>query len=270
MNNTKYTAKKVENKMFSTFPDLKNVTKEEFINFIKENYKGYEYNTLLIIRRTVNNVIAKYNNIENIITNKDIKLEIKNKEYITKEELLGALEEIQNPQDRFILYGLYCNIQGKDFINLRNLKIKDIDLNNRTLNLPDGTVYKYDNVLEKIILDTIEEEYYYVNEHINNVIPEIKLNKNSEYLIRTRPSKISDGGLKPLSRIGIHKKQKKIFDFLGLDLLAKDLFSSNLLEQMRNNFKDRKIKVEDINIWKKENNINLNSHKFYLMLKNLK
>ena len=84
------------------------------------------------------------------------------KGYISREELMEAVETLTNPQDRFILMAIYNGIAGKNNMSdLLGLKVKDVDFENHTITIGDRVV-NMDSDFEKVTLDTIEENTYYL------------------------------------------------------------------------------------------------------------
>lgn len=78
---------------------------------------------------------------------------------VTREIVLGWVDQLPNPKDQFILLALFEGIKGKDFCELVNLRPEDI--NGNTVNLCTGRKFEISNRLLNIIEDCKEEKIYY-------------------------------------------------------------------------------------------------------------
>lgn len=57
---------------------------------------------------------------------------------LTYDQLVEACNRLNNVQDRYIMYCLFEGIKGKDFTDISQLKLSDIDIKNKTATLPSG------------------------------------------------------------------------------------------------------------------------------------
>lgn len=82
-----------------------------------------------------------------------------NMKFVSKETILGWVNQLPNPKDQFVLLGLYEGIKGKDFCELSKLKPEDIKGNIATL--CTGREIELSDTLLNIISECLEEDTYY-------------------------------------------------------------------------------------------------------------
>jgi integrase len=82
--------------------------------------------------------------------------------HFSYEEFLELLSEIKNPQDRSFLFLIFEGVSGKQFSQLRDLKISDVDKDNHKIFIKETneTVDVSEECI-KHIYDAYEQEIYY-------------------------------------------------------------------------------------------------------------
>lgn len=85
---------------------------------------------------------------------------------------------------------IYNGISGKNCMTeLLNLKVKDVNLNKKTITLPDRTIIM-DEMLEKATRETIEQKILFaeIRKGAGKGKEDIDLNMESIYVLKIRPS----------------------------------------------------------------------------------
>ena len=81
---------------------------------------------------------------------------------ITREQLDKGVSSLDNPQDAFLVYGIFEGIRGKEFMDLVTVKMSDIDMDNKTIWLPDSekTIPISDSLIQWAMRANSQDVYY--------------------------------------------------------------------------------------------------------------
>lgn len=247
--------------------NLDEIDRKTLFNYIAANYVAeYKYYTVSTFIKYLNVVLELYGN-DNKFSVSDFGVTLESDGHVTKDEIISLVEALDNPQDQLILYGLFCGIYGKNAAELTNLKEDQIDFKNNTITLSDRVI-PMDDMLKKIIIETINEDVYYIID--NNVTwntSEIKLNMESEYIIKQRPSAKNGYGENPMSYNGFRTRVKNILNFLGSDLNITSIVRSGHIYRMGLEIKNPVTQSADE--WIKKNNLSGIGWKFVKIYNNL-
>ncbi|WP_024622451.1 hypothetical protein [Metaclostridioides mangenotii] len=121
-------------------------------------------------------------------------------EYPNRNELLEICDLLINYQDRFILYAVFCGFTDIDMKNLIELKITDIDFDNKTVKVNDENI-----IVDDIFLDlaekTINQVVYYKNVQEDNpgTNEYYEFNMDSKFVLKPKPTNQNDGGFNSMS-----------------------------------------------------------------------
>lgn len=190
------------------------------------------------------------------------------KGFISREELIGAVKGLTNPQDQFILMAIYNGIAGKNSMSdLLNLKVKDVDFKRKTITIGDRIIIM-DSDFEKITLDTIEEKTYYsesISKHANK---DIEFNAESPYVIKVKPRASNLWGVQPLKYTGFRTKFANITKKCDLEINPSELETSGLINEL---LKEKENwTVADIQFALKIRNTQFNAFRIYSIMKEIK
>ncbi|HGM3507327.1 TPA: hypothetical protein ACKOR7_001903 [Clostridioides difficile] len=215
---------------------ISNLNEQNIDSFIKGRLIGESattvYNNLKILRE-----ILKENNCNiSIDTNKYTDMiKFNANKYFTRNQIKNICSAFLNAQDKFIVYALFEGIMGKDYIELRYLKVSDIAKDYSYIDLPDRR-FICDDYMKEILEDVIVEDYYTKSEiKGTSKETEYKFNMDCEYIIKTRPTKLTDNGMKAISKNGIQNRLKTLsvaFSDLDIHLTGKTLQKSGIIYDM--------------------------------------
>ena len=154
--------------------------------------------------------------------------------YFTKSQILDICGLLINACDKFIIYAMFYGILGKEYDDLRNIKIKDI-AEDYSYILIDGRKILLDDVLKEYVKETIEQEVYVKNE--NGVYKYQEFNMNSEYLLKTINNKRNNYGLNKMGKSVFAVKLIKLSEELkaggvNATLTASGLFYSAIMYKL--------------------------------------
>lgn len=190
--------------------------------------------------------------------------------YFTKKEIQNICNLLINAQDKFIIYGLFCGICGKERKQLLEMKTDQIDLDKRIIRLEDKIIHMDDFMYDicNDILDPIYSGVYYKyikdeNEGTTNSYYE--LNFDSEYVIKSKPYIKNNNGLEPMKLAGINQRFHKLKEITGIDLSAKDLYRSGVIYNMSKIKTDWK--VLEVEEFLKQNNIKMQPYELLRIFK---
>ncbi|MFR2314887.1 hypothetical protein [Terrisporobacter sp.] len=165
--------------------------------------------------------------------------------YITKKELDQCINDLENPQDQFIIYALFEGIMGDKFEELRFLKKNQVDLKKRTIDLGDRTI-RMNVEFTEIIASALEQhEYYLINFRDGAKVTTYDLNEYSEFVLKSRKTKNTLDGLAPFGYEGLRARVKRINAFLGMeftpDTLIKSGYAYKLYKKFDGNINSTKV-----------------------------
>lgn len=104
-----------------------------------------------------------------------------NNKFVTREKLYDLTNKLINNYDKAILLLVFEGIMGKEYSDLINLKIEDLDLENNIINVKDKKI-KINNKLKVILENLIDDDIIYYTNDINSRVD--TLNTNSKYLLK--------------------------------------------------------------------------------------
>ncbi|WP_270504371.1 hypothetical protein [Paraclostridium sordellii] len=246
------TLKEYKTYLLETGKRFEDLEKEDIINLAKR-LKSSSYTYLNIQVDSLNHIL-KYVNREDILLNVngihkshdrenkdfDIKEHIQDTSdrYYTKREIQDICDLFINPVDKFIVYGLFCGIDGKGRSELLNLKKDQINFENKTITLSDRIIY-IDDYMEDILKDTLNpvfgSRYYkYLDDKVEGSTSEsYDLNFDSEYVIKTKPYSKNNYGLNPMKISGFNQRMKTLNDYLeDFKLVPRDIVRSGVIDKM--------------------------------------
>lgn len=278
-----YTRKELNNRTLKIFrkyclendKDFTTLNKEDVLNVAK-SLKSSSYSYLNIQIDSLNEILV-YADREDLIVNVngihethdrenkefDIKEHVMDTSdrYFTKEEIQDICELFINPVDKFIVYGLFCGIDGKQRSELLNLKKDQVNFENGTITLSDRTIYM-DEYMRNVLRDTLDPllgsvYYKYLDDEVEGSTSEsYDLNFASEYVIKTKPYSKNNNGKNPMKLAGFNQRIKKLKEATGFNLVPRDLVRSGVMDKMHR-IKKTYWTQGEIQEFLKQNNIKL-------------
>lgn len=226
--------------------NMKEFTKKDYINLLKKmNSKSglsilnYTYRINIILEKF--NIDLRIDGINDIEKDELIDPEALSRLY-TKEEIIEICDTLVNPCDKFIIYALFNGIQGKQLKDLRELKTENIDLNKKKIYVLGKTI-KMDEYMFDICSDMIEaDEYYkynYDGKQSSYTYDSYKLNMESVYAIKPRPTSANNDGLNPIQVNGVKTKLFKLSKQIGMVINSTNIVKSGVLHKIHEESKER-------------------------------
>lgn len=157
--------------------------------------------------------------------------------FYTKQEIQDICNTFINAQDKFIIYGLFCGIDGKARTDLLHLKVDQIDFDNRTITLKDRIIYM-DDYMYDICKDVVDKEFsstyykYIMDDSKSFTSDSYELNFDSEYVIKSKPYSKNNYGLDPMKLPGLNRRIYMLSDVIGCNLSPKNLGRSGVMDKM--------------------------------------
>ena len=213
-------------------------------NITEDDIEEFAVNVLRSTNRS-----AFYNHLQllnNILESKNINYQVKEEKlvdrcvvfdeskYFTKSQILDICDLLLNACDKFIIYAIFCGILGKEYDELRNIKVKDIAEDFSYIVIDDRKILLDDN-LKEFTRETLEQEVYVKNE--NGIYKYQEFNMNSEYLLKTINSKRNNHGLNKMGKSVFAVKLMKLSEELqagGINatLTASGIYYSGIMYKM--------------------------------------
>lgn len=261
---------------------LVDATKEELVELCKSgSYKiaNRSYGALKTRIDAINEVLAWLNvdiklSMTDFNTN-EILVDNKTR-YFTKEEIQDVCDLFINPQDKYIVYGIFCGIFGKAYSDLLQLKVSDINLSNQTITTPSGKTIKMDDYLLDIVSDTIDpiwgaKYYKYITTgKEGTTTSNYNLNMKSEYVLKPKPYSKNNDGTEPMKVNGIQRRLNKLSEVSDVTLSGIDIYRSGVMHMMYS----KEIETGEkwtcalLEEWLKENNIKAQVFELYRLYNN--
>ena len=157
---------------------------------------------------------------------------------ITKSELKKQMRMLDNAVDRFLIVGLFYGLDGENNggSQIAGIKKSNIDFENKKIILDNGCIFEMDEYLEKIIRDAINQSIYVKlgDDADARSSVDYDFNMDSEYVIKSRPTKKTLLGLEPLAKDGLRQRVRTIGEFIGVSYtktLMRKSRAYNLLDE---------------------------------------
>lgn len=151
---------------------------------------------------------------------------------ITKDEVVEITDELVNAQDKFIILALFNGIMGEDMIELRELKVKDIDFEKNIINVA-GREVEMDAKFASVTKEAIEQRIYKTKRSDSIFVTEdYNINTNSDYIIRMKPTVKNHNGLDAISYGGLRKRCAFIITSLDVDATPQTLVTSGAIHKL--------------------------------------
>ena len=151
------------------------------------------------------------------------------KKVVTREQVLDCCRQVPNAMDAFIILGFFEGIGGHDHCDFFNLTGRDINLDDKTINLANrGRLHVSLELCSFGIMAAEANEYYAMGEDATRTF---KL-EDSDKIIKDFPN------VKPVVdefRLGrrIYQKLKRALQYVDLEYMtAKDLQNSGMIEMI--------------------------------------
>jgi integrase len=160
-----------------------------------------------------------------------------NKLYINVHEKDDILRMLLNRQDGFIIQGLWEGIQGNQVCELVNLKVTDINPEEKTIILRDnkGNITRVltdveDKTIDMALLANKEEEYYKRNGEVDfsSNVKEVARLPKSEYVLKGTKTNPKGGG-KKISHYTVYNRLDMIKSLEEFEEYADALTTKNIV-----------------------------------------
>ncbi len=167
--------------------------------------------------------------------------------YFTREQITEYLEAPSIDQvTKFIIYALFVGIYGNDLEDLINLKISDLDEENKTVKLVSGKVAHVDDVF--IMLMKLADSAKYIG--VDNFMGDHLSTKHRSVVYADSPYVIKPCGLRPvyepikqlLIRTKLQRVQK---EFNNNFITATNLRLSGIIDYIIGKYESRGISVQE-------------------------
>ena len=249
---------RVTNKVYDTLAEyfgkdvvISDLTRSQLHEFIQNVWvKEKTYATANGYIAYINNVLKKEKNINTFASAEFvIKQTIDN--LITKEKLDALVNELENPQDQFILYALFNGIYGKRAEEIRSLRVDQVDLKNQTITM-ENRVVKMDKDFTEITASAIEQNSYYLTHFSNGArVEQAEFNMSCKYVIKQRRIEKNNDGLDIITYDGFRARLKKLSKVLGFNVTCDSLVKSGYAHKVHES--GMKVTYENLDKFKKEN-----------------
>ena len=169
--------------------------------------------------------------------------------YVDINDLWVATNRISNDIDVAIIWLLRMGVSGNRFSELTNLKVEDIDLENKIIKL-ETRIIEIDEKMCDILRDAIEQKEYYVIRGWDKGETKVEsygLNVDCPFLIKQRPNNKNNYGMNEYKFSGITGRVFRVMQELGMNISAINLLQSHATDELMKYEKelDKKLSVKE-------------------------
>lgn len=136
---------------------------------------------------------------------------ILDKQIVDRDTVLKWVDELPNPKDQFIMLSLFEYGKSKNFADIVNAKITDIDGNK--LNLQDGRIVVISDALKNIAYNSYSEHTYYSIS--GKGVKKMPLIENEDRIVKDYPNARNDVSEFQLGR-KIYNSITRSLDYVGV------------------------------------------------------
>lgn len=225
--------------------NLRNMSIENYDDFILTNLKTSNRSSFYGSIKHLNQVISEEGIDVKFSSSKyvDRCVTIKETSILTIEEVKEICNSIINFNDKVVIYGLFCGIQGKQYSDLINIKVKDI-ADDYSYIMINGEKFICDDYMKRILRGCIKQREYYKTEIIggSKSNESFEFNMSSEYLLKVMPTKRNGNGLNPMSyqnvqrKLIILNKTFKLHSGSNLTICGNSLIRSGVLHRIHQQY----------------------------------
>ena len=240
--------KKMDEYYKETKKSFEEFNKEDFEVFIKKYLIGKSANST-IVKVSLCKKYAEYLNkdfvqVSRIEIAKMVEDSLKEKEieneqqlrYVSWNDLKVGLNRVSNAIDVAVICLLRMGIGHNKFKELAELKVENIDIDNKVIHLEDRDVEIKDDYVLQVLKEAIEQRTYTVMLSYDKNEPRVSeydFNMNCPYLIKQKPWNKNNNGLDCYKFSGITGKIFRIMsNELQMDISAINLLQSNATDEL--------------------------------------
>ena len=215
------------NKTFTAeFPNFVVNDKKQLIDYCNKYwFEDVTLNTCREYLKHINTYLEE-KNIDYKLTVADFKVKEVKDGLVSKKEIMAYIDILENEQDKFILYALFSGICGKDAVDLRTLKTKQINFESKKIMLADREV-DMDDTMIKLVEDAIKQDSYELIKFSEGaMVQSFDFNMSSEYVIKNRPTKTNNMGLDVIKMGALRKRLETISRYIDNKITPDTLLKS--------------------------------------------
>lgn len=164
--------------------------------------------------------------------------------HCTRTQLEEALMLIKNANDKVVYALLFEGVEGDEYSDLLNLKVKDIDFSTNTLVTPSGKTVSYSNYTKDILKACIRQrEALMFDGHRT-----YQIDTRSPYIVKCKLTGTSNG--QAMKYAGLTRKLTTVRNNMALDFITGNaIYGSGLIERIfiyEHNILKRRITTSEI------------------------
>lgn len=275
-NKKDYEVKKarINNQLIDYLGKHEKITHRVLENFIYEHLKTCNRSVYYDYMRIFNNILKNDFKLDIQFDSKkyvDKCVKVEDNNFFSQGEIQALCNELSNAQDKFIIYAIFKGIMGKEYEDLRNIKISDVASDYSYIKLKNRTVF-CDDYLKDILEDTILSYSY--ETFGDGTYNYYDFNMESEYVLKTRCTKLNNNGLNPITKCNIQQKFIKLSNYINnindnnegkIKLSGRNIYKSGImwdmhLKELYGGVQWSILKVQDyVNV----ENLNMNASELY-------
>jgi hypothetical protein len=109
----------------------------------------------------ITNVTNWYHtSLSNSIIDEVIPLELIRDKFYTEDDVLGYLENIPDPVNKFVVYGLFRGIRGENYCDLSHLRMENLHEKRKAVELEDGRMHPVDDLFMELMKNADKATIY--------------------------------------------------------------------------------------------------------------
>lgn len=227
--------KKIDTTFTAEFGNSVVKNKEELINYCNKYwFKDISINTCRGYLQYIN-MYLEGKKIEYKLNVTDFNVRDTREGLVSKESVMSYIDILENEQDKFIVYAMFCGIAGKEVEELRTLKVNQVDFKNKKIILADRMVDMDDTMVELAMGAIKQDKYELIKFSDGAMVQSFEFNMSSEYILKNRPTKTNNMGLDAMKYDAFRKRLKTISQYVDNkitpDVILKSGYAYMVYEQ---------------------------------------
>jgi hypothetical protein len=165
--------------------------------------------------------------------------------YFTKKDLTEVVELDPDPINRFIIFGLYYGIRGDDLVDLLNVKIEDLNKEEKTVSLISGRKAFVDDYFIDLMIKANNTEEFKQNRVGNHRNIKQKIYVKNGYIIRPCASNGELYDYKPVKAKFITNRIQRFKNEFDADFISiANLNKNGLINYIREKYEAKGISLK--------------------------
>ncbi len=179
----------------------------------------------------------------NFVIDNIIPVEVFSDKFFTKKDIIGYIGSLLDDINKFILLAPFYGLKGEGYIEIINLKMKDLDEERKTVKLATGRIAKVDDLFIEYMKKAEKVENYITENEPNNRNYKAYIYNSNGYIIKS-----CGGGsdLEPVKASFINQRLIRIKAQIGNKFISiSNLYKNGLINYVKEQYSLKGISLKE-------------------------